>query len=56
MLKVGDLVRLTRGGSWDNIIGMVVQTWNSCGLLRASVLWGTTGKTEIYFVERLEVI
>ena len=55
-MQVGDLVRLTRGGSWDNIIGMVVQTWNSCGLLRVSVLWGTTGKTEIHFVERLEVI
>ena len=23
-MNVGDLVRLTRGGSWDNIVGIVV--------------------------------
>jgi len=57
-MKVGDLVRLTRGGSWDNIIGIVVGRGivNLGRLSKVRVLWGTTGKTEIHFVERLEVI
>ena len=57
-MQVGDLVKLTRGGSWDNIVGIVV----GLGLegqhrsAKVRVLWGNTGKSGIYYVERLEVI
>ena len=56
-MQVGDLVRLTRVG-WENIVGLVVGfPWVSSGrLAKATVLWGTTGKSGIYYVERLEVI
>jgi len=56
-MQVGDLVRLTLGG-WENIVGVVV----GLGLqglpkfAKVRVLWGTTGKSGIYYVERLEKI
>ena len=57
MLKVGDLVRLTLGG-WENIVGVVIgHGLESQGkFAKVRVLWGTTGKTGIYYVERLEVL
>lgn len=56
-MQVGDLVRLTRVG-WENIVGVVVGfPWVSSGrLAKATVLWGATGKSGIYYVERLEVL
>ena len=56
-MKVGDLVRLRLGG-WENIVGVVV----GLGLqglpkfAKVRVLWGNTGKSGIYYVERLEAI
>ena len=56
-MEVGDLVRLTSGG-WENIVGVVI----GLGLegqhrsAKVRVLWGTTGKSGIYYVEKLEVI
>ena len=56
-MQVGDLVRLRLGG-WENIVGVVV----GLGLqglpkfAKVRVLWGNTGKSGIYYVERLEVI
>jgi len=56
-MKVGDLVRLTCGG-WENIVGVVVGRGleGQGSLAKVRVLWGTTGKSGIYYVERLEVI
>tara|TARA_R110000824_G_scaffold12252_1_gene53773 strand:- start:196 stop:378 length:183 start_codon:yes stop_codon:yes gene_type:complete len=56
-MEIGDLVRLTLGG-WDNIVGVVVgRGLVSTGrLAQVRVLWGTTGKSGTYYVERLEVI
>tara|TARA_R110001599_G_scaffold127352_1_gene300687 strand:- start:248 stop:418 length:171 start_codon:yes stop_codon:yes gene_type:complete len=56
-MEVGDLVRLTSGG-WENIVGVVI----GLGLegqhrsAKVRVLWGNTGKSGIYYVERLEAI
>jgi|TARA_R110000851_G_scaffold169473_1_gene315636 hypothetical protein len=56
-MKVGDLVKLTRYGC-ENTVGVVV----GLGLegqhrsAKVRVLWGTTGKSGIYYVEKLEVI
>jgi hypothetical protein len=57
-MNVGDLVKLTRGGSWDNIVGVVVGRGleGQGKFAKVRVLWGTTGKSGIYYVERLEVI
>ena len=55
-MEIGDLVRLTLGG-WDNIVGVVGRGLVSTGrLAQVRVLWGTTGKSGTYYVERLEVI
>ena len=57
-MEIGDLVKLTRGGSWDNIVGVVVGRGleGQGKFAKVRVLWGTTGKSGIYYVERLEVI
>ena len=57
-MKVGDLVTLTRFG-WENTVGIIVErvaphsgNWKH----QARVLWATTGKVGICYVEHLEVI
>tara|TARA_R110000824_G_C14779225_1_gene631780 strand:+ start:95 stop:277 length:183 start_codon:yes stop_codon:yes gene_type:complete len=56
-MQVGDLVKLTLGG-WENIVGVVVGRGleGQGKFAKVRVLWGTTGKSGIYYVERLEVI
>ena len=57
-MKVGDLVRLTLSPSWENIVGIVVgHGLESQGkFAKVRVLWGTTGKVGICYVENLEVL
>jgi len=57
-MKVGDLVRLTLSPSWENIVGVVVGRGleGQGKFAKVRVLWGTTGKSGIYYVERLEVL
>ena len=57
-MQVGDLVRLNRHGC-ENNVGVVIEcvaphsgNWHS----QARVLWGTTGKVGICYVEHLEVL
>ena len=56
-MKVGDLVRLTCGG-WENIVGVVIGRGleGQGSLAKVRVLWATTGKVGICYVEHLEVI
>ena len=56
-MQVGDLVRLTTGG-WENIVGVVVGRGleRQGKFAKVRVLWGTTLKSGIYYVERLEVL
>ena len=56
-MKVGDLVKLTRYG-WENTVGVVIERVapHSGRLAQARVLWGTTGKTGTYYIEKLEVL
>ena len=56
-MKVGDLVRLTRFG-WENTVGIIIERVapHSGTQAQARVLWGTTGKVGICYVEHLEVI
>ena len=56
-MQVGDLVRLTRYG-WENTVGVIVERVapHSGRLAQARVLWATTGKVGICYVEGLEVI
>jgi len=56
-MEVGDLVRLTRHG-WEKTVGVVVERVApySGRQAQARVLWGTTGKVGICYVENLEVI
>ena len=56
-MQVGDLVKLTRYG-WENTVGVVIERVapHSGRLAQARVLWGTTGKVGICYVDALEVI
>jgi len=56
-VKIGDLVRLKRNG-WEKIFGVVMEKYNSPNPVynRLSVLWYTTGKVEIHYIDMLEVI
>ena len=56
-MNVGDLVRLTRYGC-ENSVGVVIERVapHSGRQAQARVLWGTTGKVGICYVENLEVL
>ena len=56
-MKPGDLVRLRTPG-WEKIFGMVVEKYNAenPAFDRMAVMWGTTGKVEIYYCDKLEVL
>ena len=56
-MKVGDLVRLTRYGC-ENTVGVIIERVapHSGRLAQARVLWGTTGKIGICYVDALEVL
>ena len=56
-MQVGDLVRLTRFVC-ENNVGVVIERVapHSGRQAQARVLWGTTGKVGICYVENLEVL
>ena len=56
-MQVGDLVTLTRYG-WEKTVGVIIERVApySGTLAQARVLWATTGKVGICYVEHLEVI
>jgi len=56
-MKIGDLVRLTRYGC-ENTVGVIIERVapHSGRQAQARVLWGTTGKVGICYVEKLEVL
>ena len=56
-MKVGDLVTLTRYG-WKNTVGVIIERVPpySGTQAQARVLWATTGKIGICYVEHLEVV
>jgi len=56
-MNVGDLVRLTRYG-WEKTVGIIIERVapHSGRHSQARVLWATTGKVGICYVEHLEVL
>ena len=56
-MKVGDLVTLTRYG-WKNTVGVIIERVpaHSGTQAQARVLWATTGKIGICYVEHLEEV
>ena len=56
-MKVGDLVRLTRFG-WEKTVGVIIECVPpySGTQAQARVLWATTGKVGICYVEHLEAV
>ena len=56
-MKHGDLVRLTRYG-WESTVGVIIECvppYSGTQAL-ARVLWATTGKIGICYVEHLEAV